>query len=1061
MVDGLRVAAETVWIRTDRHGAPQQVALDRPSIVQWTRSATPPRLTPCGRMAAVATGAVVSSPVRAAVDLAPDPVLPRRDDLLDDRVVGVRLGALLDRAWGGGTAGDCTRVRARYRLGESLRATYRVGPDGGHRLVSARMFPTSQGRHPVPARSRRRGRAGRRRAVGAVRRGAQHRLLGLPAGPQARRSRPADRPASRASRHLRSPWTHSELMAYTPEKAATVRCMDSRGATVGFAKLQGADDGPRSVATLRAARGIPEHGILRLPDAVGYLPEQHLALFSPAPGRPLHQLDRSAVPEAMTALGAALSVLHAQPTDGFEPFTRLDPDQVAAAGHLVCAARPDLSPLAEALVGVLLLTAPAPGPGVLLHGDLHPKNVLVHDSGVGLVDLDQAGVGPAGAELGGMLARLWCPRPGTRSTPTRPRPPARPCSRRTTVRRLSDDLLWYAATALLVERAARAIKRLDLPDQRPGGGPGDRPGLGPTADDGGPMTRPRLLFYCQHSVGLGHLVRSVHLAEGLARDFDVTLLNGGPWPVDLPEPSAIDIVHLPALGLDEDYTLISRDERFTVDEAVGLRRSMIQRCFRDTAPDVLLIELFPFGRKKFRGELMPLLEAARAAARPRSSPAACATSSSAAGATSRARRSGQPGRQRVLRRRPRACGRRFATLEETFHPNVPLRVPVHYTGFVRAPVRRDGERPRERRVLVSAGGGLVGAPLFRAAVDAHPRLLADHGLRTVIVTGPFLPDPDVEELTRRAAETTGLEVVRYLPDLGGEMAASAVTVSQAGYNTTMDILGCTTPAVVVPYGEGREDEQAARAHRLAGLGALRVLDSDRLGAHFAEAVGDASRTGPAARPARARRAHPHVGAAADPDAGRGGDAMTGWLDPLRAALDARSAPVWFFFRDDDAGWDDPALEALLDVFEPHGLRWTWPRSRWRRRPGPWSSSPAGRTAVATTSGSTSSGLAHVNHEPEGRKCEFGVSRPPEQQREDIAHGRDVLRGLFGDLPSVFTPPWNRCAPWTAEVLHDLGFTALSRDLPWARPASPVCWSCRSPSTGSRSAEGAGRPGRPG
>ena len=74
------------------------------------------------------------------------------------------------------------------------------------------------------------------------------------------------------------------------------------------------------------------------------------------------------------------------------------------------------------------------------------------------------------------------------------------------------------------------------------------------------------------------------------------------------------------------------------------------------------------------------------------------------------------------------------------------------------------------------------------------------------------------------------------------------------------------------------------------------------------------------------------------------------------------------------------------------------------------------------------GLAHVNHEPEGRKCEFGVSRSPEQQREDLARGRDVLRGLFGDLPSVFTPPWNRCAPWTAEVLRDLGFTVLSRDV---------------------------------
>jgi len=84
------------------------------------------------------------------------------------------------------------------------------------------------------------------------------------------------------------------------------------------------------------------------------------------------------------------------------------------------------------------------------------------------------------------------------------------------------------------------------------------------------MRRPRLLFYCQHSVGLGHLVRSMHLADGLAGDFDVTLLNGGPWPADLPQPGSLEIVHLPALGLDADYALVSRDERFTVEEALAI-----------------------------------------------------------------------------------------------------------------------------------------------------------------------------------------------------------------------------------------------------------------------------------------------------------------------------------------------------------------------------------------------------------------------------------------------------------------------------------------------------------
>ncbi len=156
--------------------------------------------------------------------------------------------------------------------------------------------------------------------------------------------------------------------------------------------------------------------------------------------------------------------------------------------------------------------------------------------------------------------------------------------------------------------------------------------------------------------------------------------------------------------------------------------------------------------------------------------------------------------------------------------------------------------------------------------------------------------------------------------------------------------------------------------------------------------------------------------------------MTGWLDPLRAALDARAAPAWFFFRDDDAGWDDTALEALLDVFEPHGL------------PLDVAAIPlaaTSRTVEVITARQTSGrndlrvhqhGLAHVNHEPVGRKCEFGVSRPPEQQRDDIATGRDVLHASFGDVPAIFTPPWNRCAPWTAEVLRDLGFAVLSRDL---------------------------------
>ena len=42
--------------------------------------------------------------------------------------------------------------------------------------------------------------------------------------------------------------------------------------------------------------------------------------------------------------------------------------------------------------------------------------------------------------------------------------------------------------------------------------------------------KPALLFYCQHSVGLGHLMRSYALTEALAERFRVVLLAGGELP---------------------------------------------------------------------------------------------------------------------------------------------------------------------------------------------------------------------------------------------------------------------------------------------------------------------------------------------------------------------------------------------------------------------------------------------------------------------------------------------------------------------------------------------------
>ena len=157
--------------------------------------------------------------------------------------------------------------------------------------------------------------------------------------------------------------------------------------------------------------------------------------------------------------------------------------------------------------------------------------------------------------------------------------------------------------------------------------------------------------------------------------------------------------------------------------------------------------------------------------------------------------------------------------------------------------------------------------------------------------------------------------------------------------------------------------------------------------------------------------------------------MNAWLEPVVRAMDGAPGPVSFFFRDDDAGAADERLYRLVDLFAMY------------RAPLDLAVIPDALEARLAKDlveqqlnaperlGLHQHGFRHANHEPAGRKAEFGASRTPESQLADIATGRQRLELLLGThFDPFFTPPWNRCCQATADVLVRLGFTALSRDL---------------------------------
>jgi len=343
------------------------------------------------------------------------------------------------------------------------------------------------------------------------------------------------------------------------------------------------------------------------------------------------------------------------------------------------------------------------------------------------------------------------------------------------------------------------------------------------------MTRPTLLFYCQHSLGMGHLVRSLALAAELARRCRVVLLNGGPAIPDEGLPDGVEVVQLPPVGLDEAGQLVSRDHRRGLGRALALRGRQLLAIFESLHPDVLLIELFPFGRNKFAGELLSLLDAAQAGRR---TTIVCSLRDILV--------SGRVNQALHDERASLTANRyfdavlvhadpRFATLEESFRPATPLAIPVHYTGFVVPRRAMPGLAPRpSRQVLVSVGGGMAGVPLVETAVKAHALLRPEDGLHMRIVAGPFYPPDAWRALRAQVRGREGLSLRRQVPNLVAEMRRSLVSVSQCGYNTAMDLLRAGVPGLVVPFGEGGENEQLDRARRLERAGAVRVLEATRL-----------------------------------------------------------------------------------------------------------------------------------------------------------------------------------------------------------------------------------------
>jgi predicted glycosyltransferase len=334
----------------------------------------------------------------------------------------------------------------------------------------------------------------------------------------------------------------------------------------------------------------------------------------------------------------------------------------------------------------------------------------------------------------------------------------------------------------------------------------------------------RFLFYTNECVGLGHLRRTVSLAQAVcAVDSTSTslIITGSPSAPEQRFPPRVDTVKLPQLARDPAGTHRPHRLEGELGRVRKLRTKLALAAADAFQPHVAIVDKTPRG---LCDELVPTLEALQRTS--------CQTVLGL-----RDVEDGVEGVQRSWGAAEREAVAKYYDAVLVYGPPwTPdalatldwrdLPAPVHHVGYVGRP---DASHPAgdlpDDYLLVTAGGGSDGFPLLAATLAAIAR--EPLGRTSVLVTGPLMPDGDVEHL-RRLARGLDARVVEFRDDMDVVIAGAAAVVAMAGYNTVVEMLRARKPALLVPRTQPSE-EQLVRARLVADAGLATVLQPDELG----------------------------------------------------------------------------------------------------------------------------------------------------------------------------------------------------------------------------------------
>lgn len=336
----------------------------------------------------------------------------------------------------------------------------------------------------------------------------------------------------------------------------------------------------------------------------------------------------------------------------------------------------------------------------------------------------------------------------------------------------------------------------------------------------------RVMILVTHLLGTGHLSRALTLGRAFGgAGHDAHVVSGG-VPVENLSAKGITLHQLPPVKSDGiNFTTLLTEQGGIADaDYLADRKAALLSCLEQIEPDVIITELYPFGRRVLKGEFQALLNRAQEAVDP---PLVFSSIRDILAPPSKP--------EKALETEAVAAvyydgvlvhsDAKLTPLEASWPVGAMLADKLQYTGYVAPPAA--GEHPDgtgSGEVLVTAGGGSVGQNLFEAAVKAAALDTENHW--RLLVGGADKARVIAELQSIVTCSNVTIESTR--PDFRQMLTGARIAVCMCGYNTAMDLLQSRTPAVFVPFDAGGEVEQTLRAESLAkqtGFTVVRAADA--------------------------------------------------------------------------------------------------------------------------------------------------------------------------------------------------------------------------------------------